>query len=240
MKKITLILFTLTLSCSHSSRLRIQGNYLGFWSGTFWVIHLDYDNSFEIKSEGHLGNTSLKGHFRVNMDTIILDLDNSAFSFQHTNHKKFLIVDDCIIDIESRYDYCKTRANEWISSKRNIYYPQVSINSKRSKPIVNKMLQQIIDQIEINTTLDSTIYMKEYYEITSDNEFKLNRLNKQVIILSERILKEKCIDNYISIEQFDFSENSAFIQINIEPYTKTFNSTIGSFHKQNNRWLMNQ
>ncbi len=99
------------------------------------------------------------------------------------------------------------------------------------------MVQKAIDQIEIKNESDSTMSMAEYYQITKSNGFRFYRLGKEIKLMSQEELKAKNITNYINIESLDLGQKSALIQLNIEPYHKTINSTISYFKKEKKNWV---
>lgn len=227
------------ISCNQNTNSSIEGEYFGFWAETIWTIKIQESNNFEISSDGHFGITRTSGKYLLENDTLILNLNDTAAISKYTDHEKFLVSNDnCLIDIESRYDYCKTASNERSSAKRDIYYPQTSIDSERNKPLVTDMIQKAINSIESETKLDSTIVLNEYYEINKQNDFKFNRFGRDIVLESKNELEKQGITNYILIEHFDFGQKSALVQLRIEPYFESFNSTIVTFKKENSEWVI--
>ena len=230
----SIILFT---CCSSGGESGVSGEYFGFWAETIWSIKLSDNNTFKIESEGHFGNTKAEGKYSLINDTLILDLPENSAIAKYTDHRKFITDDECLVDVESRYDYCKTRPEVWSSLKRNIYYPQIDIDSERNCKIVMSMLQTAIAKLQSDTQQDCTIYMEEYYEINKRNGYEFNRFGKDITLLSKTELRENGIINYISIEDFDLGQKSALVHIIIEPYLETFNSAIVTFKKVNMEWV---
>lgn len=236
------ILFALLIlslfSCEAESSRNITGEYLGFWATTFWTINLLDSNRFEFTSGGHFGNTHTEGTYLVKGDTLFLDLNDSSAIAKWTDHETFLITkDSCLIDVETKYDYCKCRSAYHNSTKRAIGYPQLPYDSANQKSVVHQIVQKGIDQIEVKNKHDSTVYMAEYYQITKSNGYRFHRFGKEVNLLSQEELDTRNISSYIRIETLDLGKISAHVQLNIEPYIKTFNSTISSFKKEEECWL---
>lgn len=238
MKINSFILFILLTSCQSSPYKIVRGKYLGNWATTLWTIKIAPNNQFEMTSEGHFGYTSTSGNYFIRQDTLFLNLDTASAIARHTNHRKFLISDDkCLIDIDSRYDYCKVRKGKWWSiEKRNIYYPQLPVDSAKNRRVVEFMLQETINNLKSDSKLDSTIFLKEYFEISTQNGYRFKRFDENIQILNEEELAKNKIRNFIIVHDFVIGDSIASISIQIEKSNFYSNYTYLKFKKESDRW----
>ena len=152
---------------------------------------------------------------------------------------KFLIDSaGCLVDIETRYDYCKTWPDEWGSTKKNINYPQLKTSNEKRKQDVEWMLQQAFQNKEILEYFPDTtksLIVQEYYEINKYADLDLQWYGNQIIFLSEKEIKKQNIKDYIIIDEINVGLKSAMVDLQVMPIF--YIGILDFFQKENGQWV---
>jgi hypothetical protein len=208
----------------------IEGAFEGSWAETVWSFEFSKDNTYKRTSDGHFGNTEVFGKYKINRDTILL---TSYENTDGTISEKYLIDgDSCIIDINLKFDYCKTKPgkienNEIIyqpmrqSRKRNIIYPQLPTNNKEKISEVENILMQIINWTELDRYFHADaipqrkpLIIQNYFEIKSKNGLELIKFGQPVIFKSKEDIKKEDIKEFLEIKEFNIMKD--YISVSIE------------------------
>ena len=118
MSRVILSICLMTIVGCSSQGSSIDGTFMGLWASTGWMIHLDSNNDFQFDIEGHYSNRILTGTYTVNGDTIELlspEINDAITRDIDTRFIKY--GDDCIIGLNTGYDYCTGRVEDWCSRK---------------------------------------------------------------------------------------------------------------------------
>lgn len=101
-----------TATTGQSSRKVIKGKYSGWWADTYWTYTFDKKNIFHFLTRGHYGNSSTVGKYLISGDSIFI----KAFPTAKTFLIDTLLIDgdSCIIELSTRYDYCKKKRSQKI------------------------------------------------------------------------------------------------------------------------------
>jgi len=106
---------------------KLCGIYVGKWGGTTWFYEFKNDSVYLHKTTGRAGGTSTIGTYKISSDTLFLSPYKK--SMQRSNHSiiapdvLILTRDSCLIQLSTRYDYCKSRKGDKVhykSIKRSI------------------------------------------------------------------------------------------------------------------------
>lgn len=218
-------------SCSQFNSGKIFGTYEAFYCDTKWTLTLNSDSSFNYGVDWEIDNIVKDGRYHISGDTLVLERVN-----MHSN--KFLIDgDSCLIDIESRYDYCKQWPKVWGSRIRNINYPQLPTENEDLKKDLEWMLQIALDNKEISEYISDTaktLVIQEYYEINKESNLNLNWNGKEIQFLSKSEIKEQNLKSYIIIDEIKIGLESSIIDFMIMP--KHWQGTITLFKKKDGIW----
>jgi hypothetical protein len=232
-KAILYSLFGLLVGCTTSEN-NLLGTYNGFFYMTEWELQLKKENSFTYYSVGHLGgDEEIIGEFEIKGDTLILLTEN-------VEHSKFLIDgDSCLIDFETRFDFCKNWKNS--SRKRNINYPQLSTGDTKIKEEVEWMIQLTLENKELLEYISDTVQnliIQEYYEITKESELDLEWYGTPVVFLSEDEIRNLDPQEYLIIDEVIVGAKSAMIDLQIMPEFSV--GILEFFYKENGKWVHHQ
>lgn len=113
MKLIISILFILVNSfCSAQT---FEKTFSGQWATTSWTFEFHKDGTYKRISQGHYGNTEVKGNYSIHNDSIQLN----HFENTHGTINKYYLLDgdSFLVDLELLYDY-KLNASPWFYSSR--------------------------------------------------------------------------------------------------------------------------
>jgi hypothetical protein len=232
MKKLLLIISLISAySCNKLEKGQIFGTYKAFYYETQWILTLNSDSSFTFITEGHIGDFKENGKYLISGDTLVLEKADME------QMKLLIDGDSCLIEIETRFDYCKRCTDEYGSRKRSINYPQLSTENKTLKNNVEWMLQTALNNKKILNYLPDTIdtlFIQDYYEINEKSNMNLNWNGKKVKFLSEVKIKDQNIKSYIIIDEFDVGQKTAMINFNMMP--EPWHGTLDFFKKEAGNW----
>ena len=218
---ITLIILIFT-TCK--SQQEVWNTYKGYWAETEWNFTFYNNGKFKRVSHGHYGNTEVKGRYEIRQDTIEI---LKGFKDTHGTVGQYYLIDgdSCIIDIDSRYDYCndKIEYNSFeidgeiyinnSSRKRNFKYPQVPINDKLHQQQIGSLLAKIVHLDTLAKFVNSEgVIIEEYFEINHIN-FNNQLKSEGIKLLSVDEIKTQNIENYIRIDDFNINGNNANVRL---------------------------
>lgn len=226
MRHFVFLIVTFLITVTNVTGQSITGTYSSWWASTWWEFRFLMNNTYIRTSSGHYGNTVVNGEYKVSNDTIILV---SGFKNTHgTVNEKYLIDgDSCIIDIDLKYDYCKTKTvrqgNEGValraSLKRNILYPQVPAKNPESIKDVESILQQIIDRKSLEEFYDKNnlpkgpLVIQEYFEIKDGGGITLTKFGQPVLFKSAEAINREGIKTFVEINDFNISSHSVDVHL---------------------------
>jgi len=218
-------------SCIYSYSQSIKGNYYGYWIDTNWKFEFSNNYKYKWTSSGHYGDTMFKGNYKIHADTIIL---TSGYENKDGVNKYYLIDGDtCIIDIDLKYDYCKTKPvkikighGQYIEMHREQYlrsimYPQLPTDNKSKIEEVENILTQVINWTALekyyHSDTDSTrkpLVIQSYYEIKANNSIKLTKFGTPVVFKTEDEIKKERVKAFITLEMFNIASN--YVKVNLK------------------------
>lgn len=232
---LVLIITIFVLFSCEKEKTTVEGNYKAFFYMTTWELNLTENNEFIYKSEGHLAfSDSITGKYKTKGDTIIL-------LSEKLDYLKFLKKDyNCIIEIESRFDYCIKWPKIWGSRQQNINYPQLKTSNVKLKKEVEWMLQIALDNKKISERLaniNNNLIIQEYFEINKNSNLNLEYNGKPIIFLSEKEIEKREIKEYLIINELSVGLESATVDFQIKPGYGI--GTLDFFDKKNGKWIHN-
>lgn len=234
-KLVYILFFYLLLSACNSNSL--AGNYEAFWYETYNKLELYGDYSYKYEYRGHRGNGKFKGHYEISNDTIILNgpIEKEGLS-------KFLLVEDgCLIEMETRFEFCIRHQDEWGSRRRAINYPQLKEKSANEKKEVIKMLEVALTNPKLKEYFDDStknLIVQEYFEIRKTNNIELTYFGQPIKLMSELEIKSDSIKKYLIIDEVNIGLNSAMIDFQVMPEFSV--GVLDFFDKQNGEWILNE
>ena len=197
-----------------------------------------YDsNKYEYLSKGHLGTgVPTSGTYEISGATLIL-------KSEHTSHpRKFLILEDgCLVELETRFDFCKRQTDEWGSSRRAINYPQLKERNPKEKEDVIEMLNTALTNPELKKYFKDTtinLVVQEYFEIKKSNNIKLSCFGKPVVLMSEAEIKAAGFVDYLIIDQVNVGLTSAMVDFQVMP--EFYVGILDFFENENEVWKLNE
>ena len=210
--------------------------FKGSWASTRWEFKFFKDGTFHRSSNGHYGNTLVKGTYKIYNDTLEI-----LKGYQNTNatvNQYYLIEGkDCIIDLYLRYDYVSPSSIPYHnSSYRQIKYPQVPFKNIRWKQDLDSTLNiafnslELIKYINNDFTKDKSPIIANYFELNQSCacNFTIKGFTPQFLAL------EKIKDSsYIEIEDINQNQKSIDIKVKIYPVKE---SIWFYFKKEDNHW----
>lgn len=174
MKHILLVIFLVWNSLAVGQEL--TGKYSGFWASTDWTYTFNGRGNFEFITLGHFGNTKTKGIYIIIGDTLYLKgrpFRKGASGFER---KMLIDKDSCIIDLDSRFDYCKSRNGGYLNSnKRNFKFPQTKTDNMRTIEALRIVLDstfnnpRVIASFDVDVSPDRKLMVKPYFEVNESN-----------------------------------------------------------------------
>jgi len=109
-----------TSGCVQRDSNPITGEYRASWGDTFWELTLTESDKFVFTTDGHFaGPLKTTGYFTRIGDTLYLN-SQDTIKWTIKNERYLLIGDTCLIELNTGYDYCKNRINDWCSNKWDI------------------------------------------------------------------------------------------------------------------------
>ena len=212
----------------------LEGKYSGYWADTSWDYTFDVKGNYEYVTAGHFGFTNSKGKYTIKSDTLILNTNSGAkYSVEIHDYKMLIDRDSCIIDISTRYDFCKVRKTiDEGSNRRNIKYPQVKTDNKRLKAEMEEILLLAFSFPKVTAfyhfnTVSQNLVVKEYYQLNEDLVLPFKIDDRYV-----NFVKEPLGDFYIEITDINLGQYSN-INFNI-PSEGMFCDLW--FAKENGKW----
>lgn len=121
---ITFVLLAFPLLCNAQT---IERSYSSHWGDTWWTFDFRTDGTFTRTPSGHYGNTPVSGQYTIKGDTIEI---SEVYRETHGTISRYYIMDgdSCIIDADSRYDYCVI----------DLTHEYISIPASRKRKITEK------------------------------------------------------------------------------------------------------
>lgn len=233
MKSKFLIILLLLLNGCDSNQL--IGKYEAYWYETYHKLKLKSGNKYVYKSDGHLGMGEFRGTYEVIGDTIRLKGE-----MEKRGLINFLIAEDgCLIELETRFDYCKRNKKIWGSGKRSINYPQLKEKNEQEKVDVIQMLETALTNPKIRKYFEDTtkrIVVQEYYEIKRSNDIVLTCFNKPVDLKSKEEIESEQIEEYLVVDEINIGLNSAMIDFQVMP--EFYIGILIFFSKENGYWKL--
>ncbi len=113
LSKSTFLKYSLPLllffSCQQEQVIQLKSTYTGFYAETKWTFFFFTNNDYQLKFEGHIGNSLRKGRYFICDSTIVLLNDTEYFGEFETKRLK-IIDNNCLRDFWNNY-YCDTQEN---------------------------------------------------------------------------------------------------------------------------------
>jgi hypothetical protein len=125
------LLLSLSLTFSQTdSKTKLKGTYIALVAETRWIYEFNLNYTYTFKTIGHFGNSTTKGYYTINQDTIFL----TAFTKQKQNNPNFYFESDtlvlegdtCLIKLSTGYEHLLIKnKNDTIysSRRRNMRLP---------------------------------------------------------------------------------------------------------------------
>ncbi len=169
-----ILLFSLfVFGVSFSKAQSLSGTYQGSWAMTWFYYDFMPDKTVVCTVTGHYKTGVDEGSYRVSGDTIYVHFVKSDGK-PYNEDKVFLIDgDSCVIDLQTRYDYCKT-GPLFSSRERLIKYPQVQGVNDSIKEYDLKCVMEILLKMEELTKYyhfdkvpDRQFFVESYYAVNT-------------------------------------------------------------------------
>lgn len=165
--------------------------YQGWWATTSWTFEFKTDGTYKRISAGHYGNTTVKGNYKVNKDTIQL---LTGFKGTHgTINEKYLIDNDSlIIDLELNYDYKLTKGSNFYNSKKRY--------DILKKPNMDSMIVVTKQQFDtIVTDCISLLTTRRNIQLKDEDHIKIIRLINTVNMSQETSFKNGIYSEFMKL-----------------------------------------
>ncbi|MFK7981513.1 MAG: hypothetical protein AB8G86_16130, partial [Saprospiraceae bacterium] len=85
-------------------RIQLKSSYTGFFAETRWTFYFFTNNDYQLRYEGHVGNSSRKGRYFI-CDSMIVLLNDTEYFTQFKTKRLKIIDDNCLRDFWNNY-YC--------------------------------------------------------------------------------------------------------------------------------------
>lgn len=215
-------------------QLQAQDNWL---SKRYYAYHTH--KSFELRFDrkgqytqitNHRKKSKSRGRYELMGDTVVLYRRG-----REQEHKEFYIKsgDSCIVLMPWRYGYYNSPEKPWGEKQIDINYPQLPMIGA-PKMEVEKMVQTVIDSIQTQSAYDSTLYIKPYYEINQDNNYRFKRFGSEMRFIGQTDDE----GNYIEINTFGLDIEKAAVIITVKPYIETRIALVATFKKVRDKWVV--
>ncbi len=234
MKTNKLLTLFLILSISHNlAGQTFEKSFRGCWADTMWDFKFQKNGKFTRISNGHYGNTTVKGRYKVINDTIniISNIENT----HGTINEKYIIQEDSIlIDLSLGYGYEINREIYPKTFECGLSYPKIIATNLEEVAELEKVL---------NEALNSEI-VRKYYHFKDLPERKLIIANyyklKANIKIEDKIAvflpKENIKDSFF-IELQDVNISLSYGQISFKVLIHDEGVEINYFlTKEKNNW----
>jgi len=177
-----------------------------------------------------LGNSEFKGTYKIYNDTIILNESSDELEYlKFLKHQS-----GCLVELETRFNYCKRSTEEWGSKRIAINYPQLSESNKKEKEEVIKLINIALTNPELEEYFDSLnnpLIIQEYYEINTNNNVRLMYKGEEVQIFSKEQIEKKGISRYLIIDEVTIGLKSVMIDFQVMP--EAYIGILDFFNKEN-------
>jgi len=234
MTKYLISILILTTSCS---LLDNPNDYEAYWYETYYKLTLHKNLTFKYRYEGHRGNAVFEGTYNILNDTIILTESTNKLEEQ-----MFLRYDsDCLVELETRFSYCK-RTNEELGSERiAINYPQLKESNQKEKDDVIGLINIALTNPEFDKYFDPAegpLVIQEYHEINANNNVKLRYKGVEAQILTKKQIEKNEFSRYLIIDEITIGLKSVMINFKVMP--EGYIGVLDFFNRENNEWKLHK
>jgi len=233
----TKYLVSICILFSGCSTLNNSNDYEAYWYETYFKLTLNKNLTFKYIHEGHLGNSEYEGTYKILNDTIVLN--ESSKKMEELRFLRY--DDDCLVELETRFSYCKRTTEEWGSERIAINYPQLKESNPEEKETVIELINIALTNPELEKYFDSKdgqLKIQEYFEIREENNVELNYKGNNAVILSKEEIERNQIEEYLVIDEITIGLNSAMIDFQIMPEFSV--GILDFFKKENGDWKLNK
>jgi hypothetical protein len=213
----------------------LKGAYSGDWASTKWVYIFDGNGGFEYIINGHFDNSDTFGTYEIKGDTVSLKANKTIKGTRFIRRRFLIDKDSCIIDLQMRYDYCKSRDLKYRkSNERNYKFPQTKtdnpkiISDLKTVLILTYTNPKVIAYLHFDDLPDRKLVFKPYYELNKSN-FPDLKIGNQTVEFEQTELPN------FYIEFADINQNKDRIEIKFEIKGEGVNSTI-IYELTNGKW----
>ncbi|MEZ5041131.1 MAG: hypothetical protein R2828_35990 [Saprospiraceae bacterium] len=226
---------SILLLLSGCSWMSNSNEYEAYWYETYYKLTLNKNLTFKYIYEGHRGNSEFKGTYKIHNDTIILNE-----SSHELKELKFLRHQSgCLVELETRFSYCKRTTEEWGSERIAINYPQLKESNKKEKEEVIKLINIALTNPALEKYFIPTnnpLIIQEYYEINANNNVRLIYKGKEAQILTKEQIEENGISRYLIIDEVTIGLKSVMIDFQVMP--EGYIGVLDFFNKENEEWKL--
>jgi hypothetical protein len=240
LKPIALLIFILLYQCAVGQT--INRMFSSGWADTWWTFAFKIDGTYERISNGHYGNTIVRGHYKMKEDTIEL-LTGFKKTSKTVNPLYLLDKEGFLIDIWLRYDYApyNPKIGEPIiigpSRIRNIKFPQVPSLDSNLKVGLNQMLTyalglDTVGKIFARHNISRKIAIENYYQL---NDTTFDPVQTGEVMLNFAPSKDIDRSNYLEIEDINMNPDETSMRIKIHSNKKVVEIWF-DFINENGNW----
>lgn len=180
--------------------------FSGCWAETFWNFEFKKNGDFTRVSNGHFGNTIVKGKYQIKNDT--LKILNGFKDTYGTINENYIIQEDTIlIDVKLGYGYVKSSKKHNETMKCGLSYPEIIETNEKDVIELEKVLN-----LALNTDAISQFYHFEelstrkpiianYHKLKANIEIE----GKNAYFVDKKDIEEKFYLEFKDIEIYNRS-----------------------------------
>ncbi|WP_430401177.1 hypothetical protein [Flavobacterium sp.] len=130
----------------------IDKSFSGCWADTFWDFEFKKNGDFTRISNGHFGNTTVKGKYQIENDTLKI-LKGFKDTYGTINENYIIQEDTILIDIKLGYGYVKSSKEYPKKMKCGLSYPEIIGTNEKEVNELEKILN-----LALNSSATSQFY----------------------------------------------------------------------------------
>lgn len=234
---ISLFVFLFMLTPWLAGAQNFEKSFQAYWGSTDWKFEFHRDGTYKRTSDGHYGNTVVEGRYTVKKDSIELTgYENSQGTI---NRFYVLDKDSMLIDLSLRYDYLPDTNLVYMSSVRNIKYPQAAASTPTQKADMQTTLALILNADEVKAYIpfdhitDGTLPVVPYFELNESAALNLTAGKLKVVFVPEEKITSAF---FLKVE--DINQNAETIEFSLQSSQGV--SWLVYCKKVNGRWEIEQ
>lgn len=190
-------------------------SFQGYWGSTNWEFEFRRDGTYKRTSTGHYGNTTVEGKYTVRKDSVELTgYENTGGTI---NRLYLLDKDSMLIDLTLRYDYRPNSNHIYMSTVRNVKYPQAPAHGPTQKKDLETVLALVFNANEVKGYIPfdkltgGILPVASYYQLNETSAPNLQCGKLKVVFMPEEKIESPY---FLKVE--DINQNPETVELSLQ------------------------